>query len=465
MKIHIQIMVLFLILILATGCEEITQKKKVSNFELGKGKLIEEGNSYKAAKYLKKALNEKPDNNEARILLIIACRSSIEEGTAKTAGKQSEYEKIAKTELDKLNTENDIKDIIDVIRERNIIQKDATQVLVDKGEKAVKPSIYALKNYAPIYKPIIEVLTQIGEPALDELATTLKNPSTPHSIRLDITGIIGNMQTNKAVPVLKKLTKFSDESVKMEAFASLYERGEKQYTDEILAGLKSSNVEVRRSASRAMIYMNESPPIKALIKTLKDQDVQVRINALKAIGENPNVSTIEPLVALLKSDKLNTKIQKYEERLEELSHDLAKFEIRYEMDSEVFSEECKATEFDGSTKDFEEWTSLYNTFTNIRRPKDKLVIENNKVKNHIARALIKIGKAGHASDIATKLVNALKDEEEWKARLTIMRVLENEHIMNAIDEESEYKLWKHYQESENNKMVKRKITNLLNKLE
>lgn len=395
MKIHIQIPILFLIIVLVMGCEQITQKKKLSNYELGKGKLIDEGDSFKGAKYLKKALDEKPDSNERRILLIIACRRSVEDGTAKIRRKQSEYEKIMREEFDKLSTEKDIEDIINVIRDRKIVevQRDAMQLLVDKAQKAVKPSIFALINYAPIHDAMAEVLTQIGEPALDNLIATLEKSSTSASIRLDITKIIGNMETDEAILVLKKLTKFNDEAVKMEAIASLYERGEIQYEKKILAGLKSSNVNVRRSASRAIIHMNQSPPIKILIRTSKDPDEQVRINALKGIKVNPNAMAIEPLIALLKNEK------------------------------------------------------------------------SDSVKNYIAKALIEIGKANHASDVVEELVNGLKNEKEWKVRLTIVRVLKDENIIDAINQENEYKLWTHHQSAENNKMVKNEIVKLLNKLD
>lgn len=476
MRIHIQVMLLFMILILAVGCEEVTQKRKISNYELGKGKLIEEADGYKAAKYLKKAIDEKPEHNETRILLIIACRRSIEDGTAKLYGKQSEYEKIMHEEFNRLNTEKDIKSIIEVIREDNIIQKDAIQLLIDKGEKAVNPSIFALIYYAPIYDAITEVLIQIGEPALDDLVAKLEDPSSHSSIRVDITRIIGNMETDKVIPVLKKLTESKDEVVKMEAVASLFERGEKQYKNVIIAGLNSPNVKIRRSASHAMIFMNQSP-IKTLIKAMKDKDTQVRINALIGVEKNPSSSAIKPLIDLLKNDRAKRKIEEDEKKLNELSIDLDKLEIKYKslntssgnyrnrrMRSDKFYKKFKTGDL-SNTEDFVKWAGLYEQYTNIKSRKDKLVAESDKVKNHIAKALIEIGKAGHASKITTELIDTLKDEKEWKSRLTIVRVLEDPDLMDDISKENAYKLYKYYEDVEDNRMVKNKIAELLNKIE
>jgi len=459
------------------GCKEVTQKKKYTNFELGKGKLIDEEDYVKAVKYLNMALEENPENSETRILLIIACRRSLEDGSADMQNKRDEYQRIAREEFEKLDTEREIRAIINIIRDRdiNIIQKDAMQLLIEKGENAVKLSISALINYAFIHDQIVEVLTRIGEPALDDLVATLEKPTTNSSTKLDIVRIIGNMKTDEATPVLEKIVKsqnITDKAVKMEAMASLFERGEKQYEKDILKGLDSPNVNVRRPASHAMIYMNRSP-VKRLIKTLKDPDEQVRINALKGVERNPDKDTIEPLIEMLKNDKVESEIQKYENQLKEMSNKLKEFEKEYEktfgaenrMSSDVFYDRFKDGKISKRMNFFDEWASLYEKYRNISALRDNLVAQSDRIKNHLAEALIGIGKASYASKVIKELVNELQNEKEWKTRLTILRVLKDNQIIDKIDQESEYKIWKHYQESEDNKMVKSEIVQLLNRLD
>lgn len=292
-------------LIISIGCG---RKSKYTDFQLGEIKLVGENMPIDAIEYLERSIDKEPaTRTKAQALLVIAYRRAMEAEIAKMIQAAEQFKGPEQQVLADLKQKGPeaAEKIIEIINERNRIQKDAAQLLTELGSSAVDPIITALgdSRFARIQDVCLDILDEIGTDAVDGLIVAAENESLKTWVRARAIQALGRIQDPKAIPVLEKLQQQSaDESLKMEATVALYKLGQKEYETDILDALENSEyILARRTAARAVSNFN-SFPTDRIIGALDDPDEQVRWYLVTALTEHSDPSALEPLTDVLLND-------------------------------------------------------------------------------------------------------------------------------------------------------------------
>ena len=126
------LIILLLIGVVSFGCQE----QVITQLEVGRDKLLGAGLSLEAVQHLERAELEEENKVEPRTLLILAYSNAISTGAAKTQNLEARYQSERDRRVGELG-EYEIKKILQLLGERHRVQKDAIQVLIDKGAPAV----------------------------------------------------------------------------------------------------------------------------------------------------------------------------------------------------------------------------------------------------------------------------------------------------------------------------------------
>jgi len=381
---------LLIILSISIGCEHKVGKK-TPDYDLGKGKLIDEGAPIEAIQFFELVLEREPENVEAQCYLTIAYKRAAASLRAKADGTESKYAQGMQKEFDKIKNIGvpATQKLINIIRDQNRIHKDAIAILVDFGDTAVQPVVGTLQRSSMFRNDAIDILTQIGKKyssSVGELDKIIDSANTSLNVRVELVRILGNIGDIKAIPLLQKRLNSPAGELRMEAMVALYKLGNKEYEEKIIAGLKDADVNVCRSASHGVIFLNDVS-VDELVEALSNPDEQVRLCVTKALGKHLDNRAIDPLIKTLKNDS------------------------------------------------------------------------NTEVQNEAASSLI-----AYEKKVAKRLINELKEEEDWEVRIRIMRVLKDDNVATGIDDVSEYDLYEYHKE-ESHPMVKSEIAEVLRRLE
>ncbi len=465
-----KIVTIILLLAIATGigCKGCTLGQRKTDFEMGKGKIIDENKPLEAIPYLEETLKKDKQDVKARCYLMIACRRAENDVATKIKGDKEIYIEKGRQELEKLRQVADqaVEELLAIMRNSKAgrIRRDAMQIVADLGAPAATPLVdayieyakirYVQEGYRGLHNEIIEMLTRMGSAATPSLAKALDDANTPIMVRREIARILGDIGDAKAQEHLKKHLNATDSGLKMEAAIALYKLNNKQHANTIIAGLSDPNVSARRAAARALVTMNESPTEK-LIKTLNDQDCQVRIYAAKALGKHPKKQTIDPLIKAIKRESFRITQQSLEHlRSEDVPDDvlgkLKSLKNQEVTGKEKFLHKLKETIGEEQTDRFK---------SSILKHAD----ENDAFKNTIAEALTEIGDK-HGKYIVEVLVKELGVMTDWKVRSRVVSILSNPSVIRHFDQDTAYLLYT-YQDKEDNPTVKGDIDKLLNKLD
>ncbi len=285
------------------GCE---QKQRVDHLKAGRMKLLNSGLALEAVEPLKIAVTEEYDKTEPRILLILAYSHALSSGSAKLHGLESEFILQRKQRLEALG-DAEMEGLLNLLVQRSRVQKDAMQVLIDKGASAVPLLINALGKvqYENTRVDIIEMLYTIGPDALNLIIAAISNPTTSAPVKISLVRLIGSIGEVRGIADLEALGEsMTDAGLKMEINAALYKLGRSDYKSEILKGLRASEVNVRRAAAKAIIDFEDNQR-SDVIKALQDTDDRVREYASQALQKRPDKNAVQPLVEVLKSDADN----------------------------------------------------------------------------------------------------------------------------------------------------------------
>jgi HEAT repeat protein len=305
---------IILLLVAGAGCNK---QQVVTQLEVGRDKLLGAGLEIEAIEHLKLAETKEAKSEiekvEPRALLLIAYTTALSSGDAKTALRDKIYKEERQKRLAEMNTA-EMRKILDVLNERHRVQKDAMQVLIDKGSEAVPLLIESLGKtwkYAQIEGELMAMFYHIGSQGLDHMIAALKEPDTPAAVKSTLVQLIGKINDPKMLPELESFRKSQDSSnagLIMELNVALYKLGKKStYKPEIIAGLSNSDVVVRRASSKALSELNDSPAAQ-IVSVLKDPDAQVRMHAAQALQKFPTENAVNPLINILKTDSnANTK--------------------------------------------------------------------------------------------------------------------------------------------------------------
>ena len=297
--------ILLLIAVVSFGCQE----QVITQLEVGRSKLLDAGLSLEAAQHLERAEQEEENKVEPRALLVLAYSSAISTGAAKTHNVETRYQTERDRRVGELG-EYEIKKILQILGERHRIQKDAMQVLVDKGAPAVPFVLEDLvkHRYSNVHGDFVQILQEIGSPALNDILKTVGDSNTPPAVKIQLVRIVGDIGDTSAAAGLETLQNATaDEGLKMEINTALYLLGNEGSEAKIVAGLTDNNAVVRRAAAKSMMFLKEHPT-DMLIDALGDSDDTVRMDIAKALLKYPDAGAVDGLVAILTNgSSLNTK--------------------------------------------------------------------------------------------------------------------------------------------------------------
>lgn len=296
---------LLIIISISIGCEHKVGKK-IPDFDLGRGKLIEEDAPIEAIQYLELVLSREPNNIEARCYLTIAYKRAAVSIQAKVGDSEEKYIQEEQREFNKLKNIGvpAAEKLIRIIRAQNRVHKDAITLLVDFDGIAVQPVVETVSRSSVFRNDAVNILMQMGKKypsTIDELDKAIDSPSTPEEIRVELVRILGNIGDVKAVPVLQKHLNSPSGGLKIEAMVALYKLGNKEYEGKIISGLKDANVNVCRAAAYGCTILN-SVSVDDLIEALNNPDVQVRLFVTQSLGKHLDNRAIKPLIKTLRSD-------------------------------------------------------------------------------------------------------------------------------------------------------------------
>ena len=297
--------ILLLIGVVSFGCQE----QVITQLEVGRSKLLDAGLTLEAVEHLERAEQEEQNKVEPRALLVIAYSNALSSGAARVHKMDARYKSERDRRIGELG-EFEMKKILQILDERHRIQKDAMQILVDKGAPAVPFLLEDLvKNrYRHVHGDFIQILQEIGSPGINDILEAAGDSKTPSAVKIQLVRIIGDIGDASASAGLETLRNATtNEGLKMEINTALYLLGDEGSEQKIIEGLTDSNVVVRRAAAKSMLYLKEHPTTK-MIDALEDSDDTVRRDIAIALMEYPDAGAVDNLVAILTNgSSLNTK--------------------------------------------------------------------------------------------------------------------------------------------------------------
>ena len=290
------LLILLLIGVVSFGCK---QEQVITQLEVGRGKLYA-GLSLEAVQHLENAEQEEQNKVEPRALLILAYSNAISTGAARMHNVEADYKTKRDRRVGELG-EYEMKRILHILGERHRVQKDAIQVLIDKGAPAVPFVLEDLvKNrYRNVHGDFVQILMGIGGEGINEILRAVGDSKTPPAVRIQLVRIVGDIGDASAATELEALhNATTDEGLKMEINTALYHLGNEDAEAKIVQGLTDANPAVRRSAAKSMMYLKEHPT-DMLIDALDDSDDTVRLDITKALRKYPDAGAVDGLVAIL----------------------------------------------------------------------------------------------------------------------------------------------------------------------
>lgn len=285
--------------VVSFGCK---QEQIIPELSPGRDKLLLAGLSIEAIDHLKRAEIDEKDKAEPRALLLIAYSHALSQNLTwlKSNDLETEYRNARSARLKALN-DDEIDEIFKVLNERHPVQRDAIQILIDKGTPVV-PLILEdfLNNRHPnAHQSFITALTQIGSKGFEQLLAAVDAAGTPKNVKIRLIRVIGDIGDASIQKKLEDIRKtINDNALQTEISVVLYRLGNKAYRDEIEAGLDSDNLLVRQASARAMEILNK-PSTSKLVDALKDPDDQVRRNIVKALQKHIDAKAVDNLVGIL----------------------------------------------------------------------------------------------------------------------------------------------------------------------
>ena len=291
------LLILLLIGVVSFGCQ---QEQVITQLEVGRSKLLNAGLSLEAAQHLENAEREEENKVEPRALLILAYSNAISTGAARTHDVEARYQTERDRRIGELG-EFEMKKILQILGERHRVQKDAMQVLVDKGAPAVPFVLEDLvKNrYSNVHGDFVQILLEIGGPGINEILKAAGDSKTPLAVKIQLVRIVGGIGDTSAIAGLEALQNATpNEGLKMEINTALYLLGNEGSEGKIVEGLTNSNSIVRRAAAKSMMFLKKHPT-DMLIDALDDSDDTVRMDIAKALQKYPDAGAVDGLVAIL----------------------------------------------------------------------------------------------------------------------------------------------------------------------
>lgn len=325
-----KIIPLLLILFTCYACG--TEQKGPNNLSVGRASLIQSGLAIEAVNYLTKAEKNEAHKDEARALLVIAYSYALSSDAAKAQKVEDEYKKQRKERIAALN-DAEMTKMIEHLSKRSQVQQEGFQALADKGtEAAVVILNHIAEGTSPdAHKHFPETLTKMGSEAVEPILNRITDEAITPADKIKLIRVIGEIGDKKAVDKLKSIDRTNmSAAFKLEVYTTLYRLGDSSYKSQILAGLKSDEVDVRRASAKAMANI-KNVNTNTLINSLKDEDSQVVADIARAVAVHKTKNAIEPLLNIFKTthdekakDAVINTLKTYKEAGGDLKKGLAK---------------------------------------------------------------------------------------------------------------------------------------------
>jgi HEAT repeat protein len=285
------------LLILLVGCEP---KQKIDHLKVGRQQLLNSGLAIDSIKHLKQAEIDELDKAPPRGLLVLAYTHALSTGAAKTQGLEPEFKSEHAQRLAALGNE-EIEYLLQILVRRSRLQKDAIQVVVDKGVDALPVLIGALgqADFLNLRGDIVEMMYQIGSDGLDLMVDAIQSADTSTEVQIELVRLVGRIGEPQGLEDLETIHKNTEDAgLQMEISVTLYRLGKHEYSTAIIKGLTDDDLDVRRASARAMIHLNDYP-MAQLIKALQDTDNEVVTHAAQAFQNKPDPQAVAALTSVL----------------------------------------------------------------------------------------------------------------------------------------------------------------------
>lgn len=290
---------LFLILFTCFACE--TEQKGPSNLSVGRDSLIQSGLAIEAVNYLTEAEKNDAHKDEARALLVIAYSYALSSDAAKAQKVEDEYNKQRNERIAAL-TAAEMTKMIEHLSKRSQVQQDGFQALADKGaDAAVVILNHLAEGTSPdAHKHFPSTLTKMGSEAVDPILNRIADEAITPADKIKLIRVIGEIGDKKAVDKLKAIDPTNmSAAFTLEVYITLYRLGDSSYKSQILAGLTSDEIDVRRASAKAMANI-KNVNTNTLINSLKDEDSQVVADIANALAVHKTKNATEPLLNIFK---------------------------------------------------------------------------------------------------------------------------------------------------------------------
>ena len=295
---------LVVLLLASFGCEK---QKGQSNLSVGKSKLIESGNALEAVGHLESAEKEEANKLEPRALLVIAYSYGVSTGDADRAGEGAKFKNQRNQRIQQL-TEAEMKHILQVLSQPSQVRKAGLQALVDKGHDAAVLILDSLTKgrYPSLHADFTQMLIDMGSESLDLILATLADETASSAIKVKLVQVLAEIGDAKAIEGLKSLQTATtmDPGLTMQINTTLYQLGEESYKKDIIAGIRHSDVAVRRAAAKSMVNINGVSP-QILITGLKDEDSEVVTALVEALRVHKDAAAVDELMNILTGELSN----------------------------------------------------------------------------------------------------------------------------------------------------------------
>ena len=285
------------LLIVLIGCEP---KQKIDHLKVGRQQLLNSGLAVDAIKHLKQAEIDELDKAPPRVLLVLAYTHGLSTGAAQVQGLESEFKSERTQRLAALGNE-EIEYLLQILVRRSRLQKDAMQVVVDKGVDAVPVLITALgqADFLSLHGDIVEMMYQIGSDGIGLMVDAIQNADTTPEVQAALARLIGRIGEPQGLEDLEAIHNDTDDAgLQMEIAVTLYRLGKQEYSMAIIKGLTNDDVNVRRASARAMTHLSDYPAGE-LLNALQDTDNQVVTYAAEAFQNQPDAQAVPGLTKVL----------------------------------------------------------------------------------------------------------------------------------------------------------------------
>jgi len=185
------------------------------------------------------------------------------------------------------------------------VRQAAAKALVEFGEPAVNPLIYAFVDKSGwVRSGAVEVLGEIGEPAIDPLIETLKSKEYGWGYRSNAAKALGEIGDLRAFDPLIDALQDEYSGVRKEAATALGKIGDPRAVEPLIESLGDKDLGVRESAAQALGKIGDPRAVDPLIDALQDEYSGVRKEAIAALGEIGDPKAVDPLIEFLKFDPI-----------------------------------------------------------------------------------------------------------------------------------------------------------------